>query len=202
MAGPTFLIGFQSMWAVFWGLTALQGGLEPSAVKTPKGWSLLLTARSAKTGFLANRVFACVTFVIFVIFVVFRGLRSKSLVFVDRVSIRHFRRFRQNPLFSVGGKDPVWVRPRFSPPDLRLGLFYLRLVFVAYGHLAWSFFLRLKFGLVLFCLWRKIGLVFFLRFPPVWTLDLVFFTHGSPTVSRKRRAVSKKTSTVQALTKG
>ena len=74
--------------------------------------------RSAKTGFLANRVFACVTFVIFVIFVVFRGLRSKALVFVDRVSIHHFRRFRQNPLFSVGGKDPVWLRPRFSPPEM------------------------------------------------------------------------------------
>ena len=64
-------------------------------------------------GFLANRVFACVTFVIFVIFVVFRGLRSKVLVFVDRVSIRHFRRFRQNPLFSVGGKDPVLAKTPF-----------------------------------------------------------------------------------------
>ena len=51
------------------------------------------------------------------IFVFFRGLRSKALVFVDRVSIRHFRRFRQKTLFSVGGKDPVWLRPRFSPPD-------------------------------------------------------------------------------------
>ena len=76
-----------------------------------------LKVRSAKTGFLAHRVFACVTFVIFVIFVVFRGLRSKALVFVDRVSIRHFRRFRQKPLFSVGGKEPVWLRPRFSPPE-------------------------------------------------------------------------------------
>ena len=35
---------------------------------------------------------------------VFRGLRSKTLVFVDRVSIRHSRHFRQNPLFSVRGK--------------------------------------------------------------------------------------------------
>ena len=50
-------------------------------------------------------------------FVVFRGLRSKALAFVDRVAIRHFRRFRQNPLFSVGGQDPVWQRPRSSAPD-------------------------------------------------------------------------------------
>ena len=41
----------------------------------------------------------------------FRGLRSKALVFVDRMPIRHFRRFlHQNPLFSVGGKDPVWQK--------------------------------------------------------------------------------------------
>ena len=73
--------------------------------------------RSAKTGFLANRVFVCATPAIFVIVVVFRGLRSKALVFVDRVFIRHSRRFRQNPLFSAGGKDPVWLRPRFCPPE-------------------------------------------------------------------------------------
>ena len=88
---------------------------DSSSEKTP----FVMTPFSGpeKTGFLANRVFACVTPAIFVIFVVFRGLRSKALVFVDRVSIRRFRRFRQNPLFSVGGKDPVWLRPRFCPPD-------------------------------------------------------------------------------------
>ena len=42
---------------------------------------------------------------------------------------------------------------------LRLGLFYLRLVFVAYGHLVWSFLLTvIWFGL--FYLRWKIGLVF------------------------------------------
>ena len=78
------------------------------------------------SGVQKNRVFRkqglCVTPASFVIFVLFRGLRSKALVFVDRVSIRHFRRFRQNPLFSVGGKDPVWLRPHFSPPDSRFRL--------------------------------------------------------------------------------
>ena len=53
---------------------------------------------------------------------------------------------------------------------LWVSLFYLRLVFVAYGRLAWSFYLQLKFG-------------------------LVFFAYSSPTVSKKR-GVSKITSTV------
>ena len=91
---------------------------------------------------------------------------------------------------------------------IRASLFYLRLVFVAYGQLAWSFL----FKVWSFCLWWKFGLVFFtygspppaeirfglfcLRFPPVWKLGLVFFAYGSPTVSEKRRAVSKKTSLV------
>ena len=93
-----------------WHLSTLKIGVVPRLLNDMK-------VRSAKTGFLANRVFACVTPAIFVIFVVFRALRSKALVFVDRVSTRHFRRFRQNPLFSVGGKDPVWLRPRFSLPE-------------------------------------------------------------------------------------
>ena len=62
----------------------------------------------ANTGVLANKVVACVTPAIFVIFVVFRGLRRKTLDLVDRMPVRHFHRFRQNSLFSVGGKDSVW----------------------------------------------------------------------------------------------
>ena len=83
---------------------------------------------------------------------------------------------------------------------LRPRLFYLRLVFVAYGTLVWSFLLTVE---------NRFGL-FYLRFPPsenwIWSflltvppgqkLVLVFFTYGSPTVGKKRRTVSKKASTV------
>ena len=51
-------------------------------------------------------------------FLVVRGPSSKAFVFVDRMPIRYFCRFRQNPLFSVGGKDPVWQKPRSCLPDL------------------------------------------------------------------------------------
>ena len=72
---------------------------------------------------------------------------------------------------------------------LRLSLFYLRLVFVAYGNLVWSFLLTVenRFGLFYLRSPRpKIGFgLFFLRFPPVQKLVLVFFTYGSPTVSKK-----------------
>ena len=39
---------------------------------------------------------------------------------------------------------------RVGPLYFLLGLFCLQLVFVAYGHLVWSSYLRLKFGLVFF----------------------------------------------------
>ena len=43
---------------------------------------------------------------------------------------------------------------------LRVSLLYLRLVFVAYGQLAWSFLLTVEIRFGLFCLRWKIGLVF------------------------------------------
>ena len=82
---------------------------------------------------------------------------------------------------------------------LRLGHFYLRLVFVAYGGL---FCLRLKFGLVFFAyaVRLKLRLVFFvcggksarsllLTVSPHPEIELgIFFTYGSPTVSNKDEA--------------
>ena len=59
---------------------------------------------------------------------------------------------------------------------LQLGIFYLCLVFVAYGNLLGLLYLRLEFGLVLFCLRRKISLVFLLWLPQsgnwIWSLLL------------------------------
>ena len=74
---------------------------------------------------------------------------------------------------------------------LWLGLFYLRLVFVAHGNWAWSFLLtfEIQFGLV--CLRWKICLIFLLAVPLVRKLDC-FFCLGSPTVSKQK--VSEKTS--------
>ena len=43
----------------------------------------------------------------------------------------------------------------------RLGLFYLRLVFVAYGKFVWSFLLTVEIGLVFVVYGEKVGLVFF-----------------------------------------
>ena len=89
---------------------------------------------------------------------------------------------------------------------LRLSLFYLRLVFVTYGELAWSFLLtvEIRFGLFLLTVENRFGL-FYLRFPSsgnwIWSflltvhivrkLDLVFLTYGSPTVSKKRWTVRR-----------
>ena len=47
-----------------------------------------------------------------------------------------------------------------------VGLFNLRLVFVAYGNLGGSFLLTVEIGSGLFCLRWKIGLVFFTYAPP------------------------------------
>ena len=64
---------------------------------------------------------------------------------------------------------------------LRLHLCHLRLVFVAYGQLSWSFLLRVEIRFGLFCLRWKIGLVFFTYgSPPVRKLGLVFLACGSP----------------------
>ena len=73
------------------------------------------------------------------------------------------------------------LEPRVGLFNLRLGHFYLRLVFVAYGNLLGSFLLtvQIRFGLLgsslltveirfgLLCSRRKIGLVFCVRFLPV-----------------------------------
>ena len=65
---------------------------------------------------------------------------------------------------------------------LRVSLFCLQLVFVAYGQLAWSFLLTVwSFSLTVEIRFD----LFYLRFPPVRKLGLVFFAYGSPTVSKK-----------------
>ena len=62
--------------------------------------------------------------------------------------------------------------------------------------LAWSFYSRLRFGLVcLLTVENRFGL-FNLQLPLVRKFDLVFCAYGSPTLSKKRRAASKKTSIV------
>ena len=91
---------------------------------------------------------------------------------------------------------------------LRLGLFYLRLVLAAYGRVAWSFLVTIENRFGLSCLrwkpvWsfllmvaivRKLFWSFLLTVPLVQKLDLVVFAYGSPSVSKKRRKVSEKTS--------
>ena len=68
----------------------------------------------AQTGSLANRVRACETRAIFVIFIVIRSLRSKRLVFVDRMYIQHFRHVRQYPILSEGAKTPLPKKKPFA----------------------------------------------------------------------------------------
>ena len=67
---------------------------------------------------------------------------------------------------------------------LRVSLFQLRLVFVAYGQLAWSFLLTVENRFGLFYLrFSQSGIrfgLFCLRFFPVRKLGLVFFAYGSP----------------------
>ena len=83
---------------------------------------------------------------------------------------------------------------------LRLGLFYLRLVFVTYGGL---FCLRLKFGLVFFYLRLKFGLVsfayggksvwsFLLTLPLVQKIGFGIFCLRFPHRKQTRRTVSKR----------
>ena len=80
---------------------------------------------------------------------------------------------------------------------LRLGLFYLRLVFVAYAKLAWSSLLtvqisvwsflnlRLKVVLVFFAYGGNLVLCFLLTVPPVRKSGLVCSACGSPIVRKK-----------------
>ena len=71
---------------------------------------------------------------------------------------------------------------------LRLGLFYLRLVFAAHGKLAWSLLLsiEIRFGLFNVLLTVENRLVFLvLTVPPIRKLGLVFFAYASHTISKK-----------------
>ena len=47
-----------------------------------------------------------------------RFLRTKTLAFIGRMQIRHVRRFRQNHLFSAGGKTSVSQNHRFNNPEV------------------------------------------------------------------------------------
>ena len=84
-------------------------------------WCNDYVSRVVKTPFLVNHGFAWVTPAIFVIFVSFSGFWGpKHLVFffVCRTQTRHFRRFRQNPLFSAG-KTTVSQNHRFNNPECK-----------------------------------------------------------------------------------
>ena len=70
--------------------------------------------RVQETVLLVNRA----TPAIFVIFVVSQGLSSKTLVLLVRMQIRHFRRFRQNPLFLAGQKHGLPKAPFLGPQSL------------------------------------------------------------------------------------
>ena len=87
----------------------------------------------------------------------------------------------------------LWApRILYSLTSFRVGLlltvcpFYLRLVFVSYSKFACSSLLTVEicFGLSCLRVENRFGL-FYLRFPPVQKLDLVFLAYGPPTVSRK-----------------
>ena len=112
--------------------------------------------------------------------------RYRSRLFFHKLD---WKSFRYTLYFESGVKEWKLFLPtlwRGHPVNkwlglfhLKLGIFYLRLVFVAYGQLAWSSLLtvEIRFGLV--CLRWKIGLVF-LTVSPVRKMGLVFFTYGSP----------------------
>ena len=71
---------------------------------------------------LANGHFAGGTPAIFVIFVDFRGLEEQNPLFVwVKCTIRIFASFRQNHLFSAGGKTTVFQNDRFDKPEFRDG---------------------------------------------------------------------------------
>ena len=92
----------------------------------------------------------------------------------------------QPPKFQL---TPPPKRKRVGLFYLRLGLFCLWLVFVAYSNLVWSFLLTVENRFGLFCLrfppsGNWFGL-FCLRFPPCPEIGFGLFTYGSPTVSKK-----------------
>ena len=117
----------------------------------------------------------------------------------DRGCFQNFR-LVVSVVFVVPRSAGIYSIKRVGLFYLRVSLFYLRLVFVAYGQLAWSFLLTVEIRFGLLCLRSKsvwsflltvpplpeirFGL-FCLRFPPVRKLGLVFFAYGSPTVSKK-----------------
>ena len=125
-------------------------------------------------------------------------LASRDVIISSQFAARIRRGF-----FTLG--DGCWL-PKVGLSVLRLSLFCLRLVFVAYGTLAWSLLLTVEIRFGLCYLWWNIGLVFFaygsprpqpglgllcLRLPPsqlwVWSFLL---TVQRPQV---RSTVSKKT---------
>ena len=85
--------------------------------RAPVSETLEPLLRVVKTVLLANGHFAWVTPAIFVIFVDFQGLRSKILLLWVECNIRIFADFRQNHLFSVGGKITVSQNDSFENPD-------------------------------------------------------------------------------------
>ena len=74
-----------------------------------------MSADFQETVLLANHALARGTPAIFVIFVVSQGSSSKALVLLVRMQIRHFRHFRQKPLFLAGQKHGLPKAP-FSGP--------------------------------------------------------------------------------------
>ena len=82
----------------------------------------------------------------------------------------------QGKFLTRGHVLRIWVGLSY----LRLGLFCLRLVFVAYGNLVWSFLLTVEIWFGLLCLRWKICLVFFTYRPPppsknwIWSFCLHF----------------------------
>ena len=77
----------------------------------------LQNLRVVKTPLSVNHGVASVTLAISGIFVALRVLGTKDLVLQGRMQTRHFRRFRQNPLFSAGGKTTVFQNHRFDYPE-------------------------------------------------------------------------------------
>ena len=60
-------------------------------------------------------------------------------------------------------------------------MFYLRLIFVAYGKVAWSFLVMVEMWFGLSCLWWKVSLVFFAYGSSRPEIGCGLFTYGSPT---------------------
>ena len=95
----------------------------------------------------------------------------------------HLRLISNSNVVHCGHQEVALGKPQLDytitgRSSLRFGLSYLRVVFVAYGKLAWSFLFTVEIRLSLLCLRWKISWV--------RKLDMVFFfACGSPTVSKK-----------------